>query len=149
MPRLLVAEASGCGFALEPDAAPRLVERMGVSPVRLAQRAGAPGALGGEGGRVTREDLDAMVADTSEADVWSLADALLERDARRRLRIAERLIAQGENVTGMIYGLASRLRGACAAAGSDRGGRAAEAGRILASKHASIRCPASWSLGLA
>ena len=29
---------------------------------------------------------------------------------------AERLIAQGENVTGLIYGLASRLRKACAAA---------------------------------
>jgi len=31
------------------------------------------------------------------------------------MRIGERLIGQGENVTGLIYGLASRLRGACAA----------------------------------
>ena len=35
---------------------------------------------------------------------------------RRRCAIAERLISQGENVTGLIYGLASRLRKACAAA---------------------------------
>ena len=61
-------------------------------------------------------DLEAMIADTSEAAVWSLSDALLERDAAGALRIAERLIEQGENVTGLIYGLASRLRGACAAA---------------------------------
>ena len=58
-----------------------------------------------------------MIADTSEAAVWSLSDALLERDAGRgAARSAERLIAQGENVTGLIYGLASRLRKACAAA---------------------------------
>ena len=57
-----------------------------------------------------------MVADTSEAAVWSLSDALLEHDAAGALRIAERLIDQGENVTGLIYGLASRLRNACAAA---------------------------------
>jgi DNA polymerase III delta subunit len=57
-----------------------------------------------------------MVADTSEAAVWALSDALLERDAAGALRIAERLISQDENVTGLIYGLASRLRKACAAA---------------------------------
>ena len=61
-------------------------------------------------------DLAAMVTDTSEAAVWSLSDALLERDAPAALRIGERLIAQGENVTGLIYGLASRLRAARAAA---------------------------------
>ncbi len=65
---------------------------------------------------MTADDLDAMVADTSEAIVWSLSDALQERDPAGALRIAERLISQGENVTGMIYGLASRLRKACSAA---------------------------------
>ena len=64
---------------------------------------------------MTAADLDAMIADTSEAAVWSLSDALLERDPARALGIAERLIDQGENVTGLIYGLASRLRKACAA----------------------------------
>ncbi|HEU5142003.1 MAG TPA: hypothetical protein VFU04_02485, partial [Solirubrobacterales bacterium] len=34
----------------------------------------------------------------------------------KALRIGERLISQGENVTGLVYGLASRLRKACAAA---------------------------------
>ena len=58
-----------------------------------------------------------MIADTSEAAVWSLSDALLEGDAAAALRIGEQLIDQGENVTGLIYGLASRLRGACTAAG--------------------------------
>ncbi len=57
-----------------------------------------------------------MIADTSEAAVWALSDALLERDPAEALRIGERLISQGENVTGLIYGLASRLRKACTAA---------------------------------
>ena len=51
-----------------------------------------------------------MVADTSEAIVWSLADALQQHDPAAALAVAERLIAQGENVTGMVYALASRMR---------------------------------------
>jgi DNA polymerase III subunit delta len=117
MPRALVAEAKRLGFRLEPAAAKLLVERMGASPVRLRHELERLALWAGAGGEVTAADLAAMVADTSEAAVWSLSDALLERDAAAALRIGERLIGQGENVTGLIYGLASRLRGACAAAG--------------------------------
>ncbi len=65
---------------------------------------------------MTAADLDAMVSDTSEAAVWALSDALLERDPAKAGRLAEQLISQGENVTGLVYGLASRLRKACTAA---------------------------------
>jgi DNA polymerase-3 subunit delta len=67
-----------------------------------------------------------MISDTSEEAVWSLSDALLERDSAKALRLAERLIAQGENVTGLVYGLASRLRKACAAAAQLERGVAAK-----------------------
>jgi DNA polymerase-3 subunit delta len=117
MPRLLVGDAQALGFRLEPAAARILVDRMGANPVRLRQELERLALWAGEGGTVTAADLEAMIADTSEAAVWSLSDALLERDAATALRIGERLIDQGENVTGLIYGLASRLRGACAAAG--------------------------------
>jgi len=117
MPRLLVADAQRLGFRLEPAAARLLVDRMGASPVRLQHELERLALWAGEGGEVTAGDLAAMIADTSEAAVWSLSDALLERDAAAALRIGERLIDQGENVTGLIYGLASRLRGASAAAG--------------------------------
>jgi DNA polymerase III subunit delta len=116
MPRILVTEAKGLGFRLEPDAARILVDRMGASPQRLRNELARLALWAGEGGEVGAADLEAMVADTSEAVVWALSDALLERDAAEALRIAERLISQGENVTGLIYGLASRLRKACAAA---------------------------------
>ncbi len=116
MPRLLVADAKRLGYVLEPAAARVLVERMGVSPVRLRNELERLALWAGEGGRVGVEDLEAMVSDTSEAAVWVLSDALLERDPALAASLAERLISQGENVTGLIYGLASRLRKACSAA---------------------------------
>jgi len=116
MPRMLIGEAQGLGFRLDPAAARMLVERMGASPVRLRNELERLALWAGEGGQVGVEDLEAMITDTSEAAVWSLSDALIEGNAAAALRIGERLIGQGENVTGLIYGLASRLRGACAAA---------------------------------
>lgn len=117
MPRVLVADAQRLGFRLEPSAARLLVDRMGANPVRLHQELERLALWAGDGGQVGAVDLEAMIADTSEAAVWSLSDALLAQDAAGALRIGERLIEQGENVTGLIYGLASRLRSACAAAG--------------------------------
>jgi DNA polymerase-3 subunit delta len=116
MPRALVAEARRLGFDLEQSAARLLVERMGANPRRLEHELERLALWAGPGGKVSADDLRAMVADTSEAAVWALSDALLERDAAKALRIGERLIAQGENVTGLVYGLASRLRKACTAA---------------------------------
>jgi DNA polymerase III subunit delta len=116
MPRLLVADAERLGFRLDPAAARILVDRMGANPQRLHNELERLALWAVEGGTVGAADLGAMIADTSEAVVWALSDALLERDAATALQIAERLISQGENVTGLIYGLASRLRKACAAA---------------------------------
>jgi len=116
MPRVLVAEAQRLGFRLDSAAARMLVERMGSNPLRLRNELERLALWAGQGGEVSAADLQEMIADTSEAAVWSLSDALIEGDAAAALRIGERLIGQGENVTGLIYGLASRLRGACAAA---------------------------------
>lgn len=116
MPRLLVGEAKRLSFALEPAAARLLVDRMGANPVRLRNELERLALWAGEGGQVSAGDLEAMVSDTSEAAVWALSDALLERDEAKAAALAERLISQGESVTGLIYGLASRLRKACQAA---------------------------------
>lgn len=116
MPRALVADAQRLGFKLEPAAARLLVERMGAEPLRLRNELERLALWAGERGQVTAADLAEMIADTSEAAVWTLSDAVVEGDARTALRVGEQLIEQGENVTGLIYGLASRLRAACAAA---------------------------------
>jgi DNA polymerase-3 subunit delta len=116
MPRQLVADAKGLGFRLDSGAARMLVDRMGAGPVRLRNELERLAVWAGPGGEVGAGDLEEMIADTSEAAVWSLSDALLEGDEATAQRLGEQLIDQGENVTGLIYGLASRLRGACAAA---------------------------------
>lgn len=116
MPRRLVTEAQRLGFSLQPAAARILVDRMGPNSVRLRNELERLALWAGEGGTVSAADLESMVSDTSEAAVWALADALIERDAARAASIVERLLSQGENVTGLIYGLASRLRTACMAA---------------------------------
>jgi DNA polymerase-3 subunit delta len=116
MPRVLVNDAQRLGFKLDPAAARRLVERMGAEPLRLRNELERLALWAGENGQVTAVDLEEMIADTSEAAVWTLSDAVVEGDSRTALRVGEQLIEQGENVTGLIYGLASRLRAACAAA---------------------------------
>jgi DNA polymerase-3 subunit delta len=116
MPRLLVGDAKRLGFALDPAAARLLVDRMGANPVRLGNELERLALWAGEGGAVSATDLEAMVSDTSEAAVWALSDAMLERNPAKAASLAERLVSQGENVTGLIYGLTSRLRKACAAA---------------------------------
>jgi DNA polymerase III subunit delta len=116
LPAALVADAGGLGFRLEPAAAHLLVHRMGAQPVRLRNELERLSLWAGPGGEVRVADLEEMIADTSEAAVWSVSDALIEGDAAGALRVAEQLIGQGENVTGLIYGIASRLRSACAAA---------------------------------
>lgn len=116
LPRALVADAKRLGFRLEPGAARLLVERMGANPVRLHNELERLALWAGEGGEVGVADLEAMIADTSETVVWALADALEARDSAAAAEIAEHLLAQGQNVTGLIYALASRLRRA-------RGGR--------------------------
>jgi DNA polymerase-3 subunit delta len=116
MPRVLVGDAQRLGFKLDPVAARLLVERMGAEPLRLRNELERLALWAGEGGQVTAADLEEMIADTSEAAVWTLSDAVVEGDARTALQVGEQLIEQGENVTGLIYGLSSRLRSACAAA---------------------------------
>jgi len=116
MPRVLVGDAKRLGFRLDPAAARMLVDRMGANPTRLRHELERLSLWAGEGGEVSAADLDAMVADTSEAAVWALSDALLEHDSGKALGIGERLVSQGESVTGLVYGLASRQRKACAAA---------------------------------
>ncbi len=124
MPRVLVGDAQRLGFKLDPAAARLLVERMGAEPLRLRNELERLAVWAGEGGQVTAADLEEMIADTSEAAVWTLSDAVVEGDARTALRVGEQLIEQGENVTGLIYGLSSRLRSACAAAAMLEEGKA-------------------------
>jgi DNA polymerase III subunit delta len=125
LPKQLVAEARELGFDLEPSAARLLVERLGPRPLRLRGELERLALWSGEGGSVGVEDLEAMVADTSEEAIWSLADAMVAGDEGETMRLAERLVAQGEALPRIVYALAPRLRQALHAARELEAGRPA------------------------
>ena len=125
LPKQLIAEARELGFELEPGAARLLVERLGPRPLRLRTELERLALWAGEGGLVGADDLEAMVADTSEEAIWSLADAVVAGDDAETMRIAEQLVAQGDALPRIVYALAPRLRQALRAASELEGGRPA------------------------
>src|SRR5262249_42718003 len=116
LPKQLVSDARELGFELEPPAARLLVERLGHRPLRLRTECERLALWAGEGGTVGLEDLEAMVQDTSEEAIWTLADAVVAGDDAEAMRVAEKLVAQGEALPRIVYSLAPRLRQALRAA---------------------------------
>jgi DNA polymerase III subunit delta len=125
LPKQLVADARELGFQLEPTAARLLVERLGPRPMRLRTELERLALWAGEGGSVDAGDLDAMISDTSEEAIWSLADAVVAGDEAETMRVVERLVAQGEALPRIVYSLAPRLRQALKAASELEAGRPA------------------------
>ncbi|MGA8217214.1 MAG: DNA polymerase III subunit delta [Solirubrobacterales bacterium] len=116
LPKQLVSDARELGYDLEPAAARLLVERLGPRPVRLRTELERLALWAGEGGQVGVQDLEAMVTDTSEEAIWTLADAVVAGDQAETMRVAEVLVAQGEALPRIVYSLAPRLRQALRAA---------------------------------
>ncbi len=125
LPSRLRADAERRGFTLAPEAAVLLVERLGTSTLRLATELDRLAMWAGEGGEVTLDDLEAMVADTSEEVMWALSDAIVDRDRAAAAAAAARLNAQGESVTPLVYQMAKRLREARLALAGLESGRSA------------------------
>lgn len=121
--RWVAEEALRRGFEIDADAAQLLIDRMGTGTVRLAGELDRLALWAGDGGTVRAEDLEQMVADTSEAMVWGLSDAVLERRGGDAARLAERLASQGEGLPGIVYAVAGRLRRAHRAASEIEAGR--------------------------
>ena len=110
LPSRLRVDANRRGFNLAADAAVLLVERLGTSTMRLQTELDRLALWAGEGGEVTAEDLEAMIADTSEEVMWTLSDAIVDRDRATAAAAAARLAEQGESVTPLVYQMAKRLR---------------------------------------
>jgi len=116
LPSWLVTSARERGFSLAPQAARALVARLGDGTARLATELDRLAIWAGEGGSVDAEDVEALTADTSERAGWTLGDAIVARDVEAAVSSADALLDQGEAVTPLVYGMASRLRSAHQAA---------------------------------
>ncbi len=126
LPGWLGEEARKRGIQLAPQAARALAERLGESTTRLATELDRIALWAGEGARVGLEEIEELTSDTSERAGWTLGDAIVARDVPEAVRSADELLEQGEAVTPMIYGMASRLRSAHLAASALEAGRPAK-----------------------
>jgi DNA polymerase III subunit delta len=133
LPARLSEDAGRRGFRLDAAAGRLLVERMGEGTLRLANELDRLALWAGSDGEVTLDDLEDMVADTSQEAAWALSDAIVAREPGAALAAAERLLAQGEAVTPLVYQAARRLREANAAVGRLEGGTPAK--EVEASLH--------------
>ena len=123
LPARLQADARARGFELDKDAAELLVHRLGPSTMRLSTELDRLALWAGAEGEVTAEDLEAMIADTSEEAMWTLSDAIIDGDGATAAGAAARLNEQGEAVTPLVYAMARRLREARMALDGLEGGK--------------------------
>lgn len=124
LPGWVVQEARSRGIQLDARAARALVDRVGGVTARLANELDRIALWAREGDRVGAEEVEELTADTSERAGWTLGDAIVARDPADAVAAADALVDQGEAVTPMIYGIASRLSNAHLAAVELEAGRA-------------------------
>src|SRR5690606_10802012 len=96
LPRWVVAQARALGLELHPSAARALVGHVGERQQRLLRELEKLALELGEGARVDIEQIDEIAASSAERKAWTLADALVARDAAAATRAYLELRAQGE-----------------------------------------------------
>ena len=109
------AEAQDLGVTLEPAAVTRLVDAVGSDLSRLAlaiEQLGlfvlVPGQATGRA--VTADDVDDLIADTRERNVFELTDAIGAGDRGRALAAVGSLCDQRESAVGVVVMLARHVR---------------------------------------
>lgn len=126
LPGWVAAEARKRGLQMTGQAARALTARLGESTVRLATELDRIALWAGEDARIDVDEVERLTADTSERAGWTLGDAIVARDVAEAVLSADALLEQGQEVTPMIYGMASRLRSAHLAAAGLEAGRPAK-----------------------
>ncbi len=110
LPVHLIESARARGFELTPEAARFMIGRMGESLPRLGAELDRLALWAGPNGAVDVEDLQEMVADTSETSNFALGDALISGDRRQVITVAERLLGQGATAGSTVYTTTTSIR---------------------------------------
>jgi DNA polymerase III subunit delta len=110
--RWVVERGSELGVALTRDGADALVELVGHNQRRLLRELEKLSTFIGaeDGGEVGRDTVESLTSATVEIRTYELADAVIEGDRERALRLAEELRAQGEDMMHILFALLRALR---------------------------------------
>jgi DNA polymerase-3 subunit delta len=120
---VLMAEtfAKAIGVQFEKGAADDLAERVSADLMRLKTEIEKLANYLGERKKITRDDVNAMVASEKTTNVWALADLLASRQGQKSMEFLDRLLRDGEAPLEMLGALtwmyrklieASEIRGA-------------------------------------
>jgi DNA polymerase III subunit delta len=110
LPKWVAEQARRAGLELDKGAASALVHRVGDRQQRLLREVERLALELGPGATLTADDVEAIAASSAERKVWSLADALVARDARTAVTRFLELREQGERLPGLLYWMTTRLR---------------------------------------
>ncbi len=106
----IAAEAKRRGANLAPDGARRLADVVGSDLARLASAIEQLALYVGDARAIGGADVDALIADTSEQNVFQLSEAVGQGDRERALRAVAKLTEQRESAVGVAMMLARHFR---------------------------------------
>lgn len=116
LPKWVQQRAHELGITLDFQAARALIARTGDRQQRLLRELEKIALQLGRGAEPSAEEVDALVAGSSERKSWTLADAVVANDRRAAMRAFVELRGQGERVPGLLFAIARRMRAAHTAA---------------------------------
>ncbi|MCX7825357.1 MAG: DNA polymerase III subunit delta [Verrucomicrobiae bacterium] len=106
----IAARARALGKTVSDDGVTQLMELNGANFRQIEIELEKIAAYVGERGAIEADDVRAVGCASREAIAWDLPDAMGERNLGRALGILDRLLFQGEEVVGLLFALAARVR---------------------------------------
>lgn len=106
----ITAHARALGKNVGRQAIAQLIELNGANLRQIETELEKIAAYVGDRGVIEPADVRAVGSASREAIAWDLNDAVGHRDLGKALRLLDRLLFQGEEVIGLLFAVASRVR---------------------------------------
>lgn len=110
LPPWLAARAAQLRVRLQPDAARRMVDFIGVDARRLWNELQKLASYVGTGGTIDNAAIDRLVVDDQEQNLFAFIDDLSNRRLASALRGARALVADGQAPPYVLFMIARQLR---------------------------------------
>ncbi|MGI8921586.1 MAG: DNA polymerase III subunit delta [Solirubrobacteraceae bacterium] len=110
LPRWVIERGSELGLELDSGAAQMLVARVGHRQQRLLRELERLALEMGAKTKLDAESIEELTVGGAERRVWTLADALVARDAPAATKLLLELRSQGERLPGLTHWMVQRTR---------------------------------------